>query len=255
MSAKSVDPGLVLPLMTASTSLAAAAVRVAEISANPSSFNLPVQPRTVVNQGTLPCCVSTALAGAMEIINSSGPQLAPLFHYYVTRFDNNGSDAAGFLYLESGLATLARNGICEHKLHHPPYTPDGAVSKPIPDAYADAKTRALGRRRYRAANGPSKVVWIRQQLLEEKSPVVIGFQMPKGYPERFLNSKLEWRDPENPPRTLKGHCVLVTGFDDTRQAFRIHDSQGEDKFDKGRWWMGYLVVDSTVVQQVYRLIP
>jgi hypothetical protein len=241
--------------MTASSSPAAAAVRVAEIAANPSSFELPVKPRAVVNQGTLPCCVSTALSGAMEILDPSGPQLSPLFHYFVTRFDNDGADAAGFLFLESGLATLRRDGICSHKLHHPPFTLDGASTKPTAEAYAEAKTRALRRRRYSPADEQSKVVWIRDQLSKEKCPVVIGFQMPAGYPDSFLDSKLEWRNPNNPPRTLKGHCVLVTGYDDMRQAFHIQDSQGEEKFDKGCWWMGYLVVDSTVVQQVYRLIP
>ena len=258
MSATPPNMGLAMPRMTASSSLAATAVRVAEISFNPSSYELPVRPRSVVNQGTLPCCVSTALGGAMEIINSSWPQLAPLFHYYVTRFDNGGADAEGFLYLESGLATLTRAGICSEKLHPQPYTLEGASTKPTSDAYADAKTRALGRRhdrsRYSSSDGPSKAVWIRQQL-KDNCPVVLGFQLPDGYPNFFLDANLEWRDPNTPPRTLSGHCVLVTGYDDTRQALHIQDSKGEESFKKGCWWMSYFVVDSTVVQQVYRLIP
>jgi hypothetical protein len=54
---------------------------------------------------------------------------------------------------------------------------------------------------------------------------------------------------------MSGHCVLAFGYDDSRQVLHIQDSQGEDAFDGGRWWMGYRVVDSTVVQEVYRLIP
>jgi hypothetical protein len=259
MIATPASRGLALPLMTASSSLAAAAVRMAEIASNPSSFELPAKPRSVVDQGTLPCCVSTALGGAMEILNSSGPQLSPLFHYYVTRFDNAGANSEGFLFLESGLATLTRNGICSHKLHHPPYTLQGAFTKPTPEAYTDAKTRALGRpndrARYSSSEGSSKVVWIREQLKKNNCPVVLGFLLPSGYPHSFLDGKLQWLDPDRPPRTMVGHCVLVTGYDDARQALHIHDSQGEDSFDRGYWWMGYLVVDSTVVQQVYRLIP
>jgi hypothetical protein len=258
MNGEPVNPGLALPPMTASASPAAGAVRVAEITANPSRHELSVKARAVVNQGTLPCCVSTALGASMEILNPSWPVLAPLFHYYVTRFDRGGADAAGFLFLINGLATLTRDGICRETLHSQPYTLEGASTKPTTGAYADAKTRALRRRNdkftYSPATGPSKVVWIREQLRNE-CPVVLGMQMPSGYPRNFLNGKMEWLDPDNPPRTMGGHCVLVTGYDDSRQALHIQDSQGEEAFEQGSWWMGYRVVDSTVVQQVYRLIP
>lgn len=251
MTAVLVNPGLALPPMTASASAAAGAVRVAEIGANPSRHELQIKARAVVAQGTLPCCVSTALGAAMEILNPSWPALAPLFHYYVTRFDRGGAEAAGFLFLINGLATLTRDGICRESLHSQPYTGVGASTRPTLEAYADAKTRALGRRndrpKYSPAAGPSKVVWIREQLRDE-CPVVLGMQMPLGYPKSFLNEKKEWLDPEKPPRTLGGHCVLVTGYDDSRQALHIQDSQSRDAFEQGCWWMGYLVVDSTVVQ-------
>ena len=252
------NPGLALPLMTASTSLAAAGVRIAEIVANPSSYDLPVKTRSVVNQGNSPCCVSTALAGAMEILNSSWPALAPMFQYHVTRFNNHGANSEGFLFLSSGLATLTRDGICRKDLHDYPFTSEGAAIKPTTEASADAKTRALGRpddkARFSQWKGSSKTVWIREQL-RANHPVVIGFQTPEGYPKSFLDQNLEWRNPDSPRRTLKGHCVLVTGYDDARQSFRIQDSQGDASFDHGRWWMGYLVVDSTVVQLVYKLNP
>jgi hypothetical protein len=45
--------------------------------------------------------------------------------------------------------------------------------------------------------------------------------------------------------------VLITGYDDARQALHVHDSQGTEHFDQGRWWMGYRVVDSSVVVEAY----
>lgn len=194
----------------------------------------------------------------MEILNPSWPKLAPVFHYFVTRFDNRGARADGFLFLEDGLATLSREGICLEKLHPKPYTQEGITAKPGVAAYADGATRALANRgvfpRYSEVDGPSKVVWIREQL-KQKCPIVLGFQLPVGYPGSFLNSKKEWLNPDVPPRSIVGHCVLVTGYDDARQALHIQDSRGKGSFDQGRWWMGYLIVDSTIVQQVYRLIP
>lgn len=258
MSDVLVNPGLALPPMTASASTAAGAVLVAAIRANPSSYELPVTSRAVVNQGRVPCCVSTALAAAMEVLNPSWPELAPLFHYYVTRFDNRGAGADGFLFLEDGLTTISREGICLKQFHSKPFTQAGITSEPGPTAYADGASRALRNRgvfpRYSQADGPSKIVWIREQL-NQNCPIILGFQLPEGYPGAFLNPQKQWLDPNIPPRSMLGHCVLVTGYDDARRAIHIQDSRGKDSFDQGRWWMGYLVVESTAVQQVYRLIP
>jgi hypothetical protein len=194
----------------------------------------------------------------MEILNPSYPQLAPLFHYYVTRFENRGAKADGFLILEAGLTTLSRNGMCREQLHAQPYTETGISTKPSAEAYADATARALRNRgllpRYKQAQGPSKVAWIREQL-KQNCPIILGFQLPIGYPQFLLSPKFEWLSPDSPPRSMTGHCVLVTGYDDTRQALHIQDSLGEGAFDKGCWWMGYPVVNSTVVSQVYSLIP
>lgn len=241
--------------MVANLSAAAAAVRTAEISSNPSSYEIPVKPRAVIDQLRLPCCVSTALSAAMEVLNPSSPQLAPLFHYYVTRFDNGGADASGSLYLENGLSTLTVNGICREDLHRQPYTEEGAVKKPSDDAYTDAKTRALGRRhlrvRYSQSEGPSKVVWIREQLRND-CPILLGIQLPDGYPDRFLDPNLVWRDPDKPARTLNGHCVYVFGYDDGLQALHVHDSQGRRKgFENG---VGGWAIASSIVPSFMKCI-
>lgn len=194
----------------------------------------------------------------MEALNSGWPALAPLFHYYVTRYDRGGADAEGYLFLDSGVATLATVGICRKELHPQPYTRAGAATKPTPEAYTDALTRALRRRRERPrlvhVSGISKVTWIREQLCQDR-PVVIGLQLPMNYPNSFLNSNFEWLDPNSSPRSRSGHCVLAFGYNDAQQALHIQDSHGVGCFERGRWWMGYRVVDSIIVQDAYSLIP
>ncbi len=250
--------GYSLPSIIANLSPAVANARFAAITANVTSFELPVEPRSVVNQQELLCCVSCALGAAMEILNPGWPALAPLFHYYVTRYDEGGADADGFLYLDNGLASLTNVGICRNGLHHLPYTAEGAKAKPSPDAYADALTRRLGRRgiqlRYIPRSGLSNVAWIREQLNLGR-PVVLAMQLPNSYPDSFLNSAFEWLDPDSSERSASGHCVLVTGYNDLRCAIHIQDSHGSGKFEKGCWWMGYRVADSSIVQDAYSLIP
>ena len=227
------------------------------MTANPSDHQLPTRPRAVFDQEKLPCCVSCALAGAMEILHPDWPPLAALFHYHVTRFDNQGADSAGFLYLDTAILTLTNQGICQHALHPEPFTPAGAVVRPSSAAYADGSTRQVGREvfrfRYRPLSGPSMAVSIREQLRDD-CPVVLGITLPEGYPTSFLNPIKEWRDPANPPPSASYHCVLVVGYSDARQALRVQDSRGHHpSFEGGGWWMGYRVVDSSIVHEAYSL--
>jgi|SRR5579864_2358379 len=256
MSNEPANQGYSLPAITPSVSEVAWIVRGAAIEATIGTHELTSS--YVIDQKDLPCCVSCALTSAVEALAPTGPALSPLFHYYVTRYDRGGADADGFLYLDDGLGTLTNDGICRKDLHCPPFTAAGAATKPSTEAYADALTRALVRRgvrlRYTPVGGPSKVAAIREQLAQDH-PVVIGIQLPIGYPTSFLNSRFEWTDPDNPSPSLAGHCVLVVGYNDGRTCIRIQDSHGSGAFDLGYWWMGYRAVDSSVVQDGYALVP
>ncbi len=246
------------PPIVATISPAAPLARVAAVLANISFYILPVRPRAVLDQRDVPCCVSCALGAAMEVVHPAWPPLAPLFHYYVTRYDNGDYNSDGFLNLGDAIGTLTNQGICKHDLHPQPYTLDAAAQRPSQVAYTDAIGRRILRRgyhfQYRQPWGTSRVDWIRQQL-RQNCPVVVGLRLPTGYPDSFLNQKFEWQDPETSNPQSSGHCVLVLGYDDTLPALKVQDSQGPGKFEAGCWWMGYRVADSQVVQEVYSLIP
>jgi hypothetical protein len=250
------NQGYALPLITPTIPRLAPLARASALAANPSSHQLPTRPRSIIDQGTVPCCVSCALAGAMEILHPDWPPLAPLFHYFVTRFDNLGADSNGFLFLDRALQTLTTQGICRLDLHTQPFTSTGATIRPSRQAFTDALTRRLLRQglffRYRPLPGPSRVALIREQL-RKGFPVVIGFTLPQGYHRTFLNEKKEWQDPNNPARTTSGHCLLVIGYADSRQALLVQDSRGVAEFDRGCWWLGYRVADSSVVLDAYSL--
>lgn len=253
------NKGYARPPITANVSPAAAAVRAAAILASMSAYQLPVKPRTVAEQKDVPCCVSCALGAGMEVVHPAWPPLAPLFHYYVTRYDNDGADSSGFLILDRAIGTLTNQGICRRDLHPVPYTLEAAAQKPSQDAYSDGANRRILRRGgpfflYRQFAGTSRVAWIRDQL-RQNCPVVIGLRLPMEYPDSFRKRNFEWQDPEDPRPQFGGHCVAILGYDDTLPALRIQDSQGAGKFDGGRWWMGYRVADSQVVEEVYSLVP
>ena len=252
------NSGYALPASPGTISPAAGSVRAAAVAANPSSYQLPAQSRSIVDQHDVPCCVSCALGTAVEILNPSYPPLSPLFHYYVTRYEAGGADPDGSLVLTSALGTLATRGICSARLHNPPFSPAGAATVPTPEARADGQSRALVRRgvrrRYMAAAGPSRAAWTREQLANNH-PVVIGILLPQGYPQAFLNSKYEWLNPDSAKASTSGHCLAVVGFSDIRQAVHVQDCRGNVAMDGGRWWLGYRVLDSSFVLEAYSLIP
>jgi len=192
----------------------------------------------------------------MEVLVPGSPELSPLFAYYATRYDRGSADSEGNLFLDDALSALEAKGICRASLHAPAFTREGAATRPSAAAYADAETRRLARRglqkRYVEASGASRSAWIREQLNQER-PALIGFRLPVTYPESFLNENAEWLDPERFDASASGHCVLGLGYSDARRAIHVQDSRGA-RFEQGRWWMGYRVIDSPLCQHVYALI-
>jgi len=255
------DMGVALPDAIAGRipSPAAAISRAAAIGANPGAAALGTMPRRIVNQRDVECCVSCALAGAMEV-RYQHPPLARMFHYHVTRFINGGADGEGRLFLDRGIGTLTAQGICREADHASVFTEQGAAIRPSQLAFDDAVTRRIGRDsyrfRYQPIDAPSRAAEIRRHIREDH-PVVITFTLPMNYPRSFLNENDEWLDERSPPPSGSRHCVLVVAFDDARAggrgAIRIVDSQGTDKFDQGLWWMAYRVVDSATVHEAYAL--
>jgi len=236
---------------------------MAAVGAMAGSATLPVLPRRTVNQGSTQCCVSCALGAAMEALHGDWDALSPMFHYHVTRFVRGRGDAQGHLSFEDGFETLTTHGICREADHASVFDDRGIAARPSSAAFADAASRVVG------LNGlffpveeiasTSRAADIRTHI-RSGHPVVILFNLPMGYPKTFPTASDDWIDPGTPPASGSSHCVLIVGFNDlrgggsVRGAVQVFDSQGTNAFDKGLWWMGYRVLDSSVVLRAYALI-
>jgi hypothetical protein len=255
--------GVALPLALATPSPAAALARAMAVSANAGSGELKSQPRVIVNQGTTECCVSCAVAGAMESLDDTGTVLSRMFHYKSTRQKPGGADKDGRLFLDMGLSTLMTDGICSEAKHESIFNASGLATLISQDAIDDARTRQVIDNPFddlipiEPVGGTSRSATIRQHI-RAQLPVVIAFTLPTGYPDptKFLNTSDEWLDERSPALSASRHCVVIVAFDDSRGgtgAVRVVDSQGRDAFDRGTWWMGYSVLDSALVHQAFVL--
>lgn len=247
------SPGLELLRTPATPSPGAGVARAEAIRATPGECWVRPPPRRVVDQGSVPCCVSCALTSAMEILHGEWPALAPLFHYHVAA---RGAGSAGDLEIEDGRDVLAYSGVCKQTLHPYPIREDHVRSEPSSAAFADALERRMRLVGYRLPMGEiittSRAAEIRRRL-QLGCPVVIGFRRPNRFPVGILDSRYEWKDPTAGAGSHVGHCVLITGFSDARLALHVQDSEGPDKYDRGGWWMTYRVVDSAVVERAFYL--
>ncbi len=233
---------------------AAAAARLASVAGGIGAYELNIKPRRVINQGDLPCCVSCALTAALEALNFDCPVLAPMFHYFVTRYEQaGGANADGFLFLDSGISTIQGVGVCKQSLYLETNRLPSTTDRPPQAAFDDAEARKLssfGFSRVQEINAISRSVVIKERLRADY-PVVVGFTLPMEYPAK-IDTEKRWMDPEGFTASSIGHCVLLVGYDDLQGggsgAVRVQDSRGMQFADGGCWWMGYRVLDSAFVQ-------
>ena len=241
---------------------AAHAVLSAAVAAAPGITSLATLPRRVRDQRDTECCVSCAVAGAVESLHTSWDILSPVFHYYVTRFLKGASDAQGRLKIDDAIATLITHGICREADHSSVFDDAGIRRSPEPAAFSDAASRTLQRRGLtfpvQQIASTSRAADVRSHL-RGGDPVILVFTLPMGYPSSFLNDANEWLNPGVPPGSASHHCVLAVGFDDlrgdgsVRGAVRVWDSAGARPSEDGTWWLGYRVLDSEVTQQAFVL--
>ena len=214
----------------------------------------PFRPR---DQGTIvPCCVSIAIATAMEILDRSRPQtaLSALFHYYTAR---SAPGRLGLIDFRTGLQEAVMTGICKAQLHAPAFDEAGAMKRPSEPAYKDAERQRLAgfdpgtrRMQYEVVDDADIVNGCRRALASE-FPVLIGFWLTSAYGALSSAGPVHGSPPEEP--SSQGHAVVAVGYDDARGAVRIKDSRGDGFADRGAWWLPYDLLTTRLVHEAWVL--
>jgi hypothetical protein len=212
-------------------------------------------PRRIVDQKTIPCCVSCAIAAAAESANADWDALSPLFHYFVSRVDLMRllPTQTPELTLEQAGSALESIGISLFSLHDQAMDAPGVSAPPSPDARADAVRRRL--------EPPSTFPPVsRMELLSDYSreqswktalltgsPILAGIDLPTDYDPKMRKAS------STAGRLGRSHAVAVIGYDDAEHSFIVQDSRGPDWFIGGQWWMPYSFAASGFVYKAYAL--
>lgn len=222
-------------------------------------LNHLIEPR---NQGwgtdNVPCCVSCAIAAAMEIVDAkigSVTELSELFHYFLARSSKVRLSSINF---RLGLKTALNYGIAPREYHLYPVsnaTPmkrEDALMPPSSEAINAAKNHRISydiirnTLRYRKIPNYNKVeLW--KAAIQRRNPVIFGFWMTEAYLN--IRSEEPYHGVIKEMTASDGHAALAIGYDEQIKSFLIKDSRGASFGKAGTWWLNYSLVETDLVNE------
>ena len=198
----------------------------------PASVDLSDKMPPVGNQGIQQSCVAWAVAYALTSYQEKqelGQQylFSPSFIYNQI---NNGMNAP--TYVTDALNVLSDQGVCE--LTEMPYNENDWLTKPSATAKEDAKKFRIDFWRQVNIQDTKEV----KAQLAAGYPVIIGADVTKEFIDEGYAKKADfiWKDAGT---SAGGHCMLLVGYNDQKNAFRVMNSWGKDWGDNGFTWIDY----------------
>ena len=209
----------------------------------PSEVNLSTRADMppVYNQGQLESCTANAIAAAVDFDNHSRTQLfltpSRLWIWYQERvIENTVSQDVG-AQIRDGAKVVANLGVCPESDW--PYDPATFAATPPQKDYSDA----LGDRVLTYAAVPQNL-WSIKSVLAGGRPVVFGFTVYSAFESPQVAKSGIVPMPSPSDSALGGHAVVLVGYNDAVDRFRVRNSWGADWGQEGYFEMPYLYVTS-----------
>lgn len=198
----------------------------------PTSVDLSDRMPPVGNQGIQQSCVAWSIAYALKSYQEK-VELGQQFLFspsYIYNQINNGMNAP--TYVTDGLNLLSDQGVCPYD--DMPYNENDWTTKP-------SETNKQSAKKFRID------FWRRVNVLDTKEvkaqlaagyPVIIGADVSKEFINDGYNKKADyvWKEKGTP---AGGHCMLLVGYNDQKNAFKVMNSWGKDWGDNGFGWIDY----------------
>ncbi len=217
--------------------------KIAPVTSLPSSVDLTTKPDMppIYDQGQLGSCTGNAIAGAVDYDNhkNTGDFLTPsrLWIYYQERVIEGtvAQDAGG--QIRDGVKSVAQLGVCPETDW--PYDIATFAKKPPKKDYTDAlKDRVLT---YEAV---TQELFALKSVLASGLPVVFGFTVYASFESQAVATSGVVPMPSPSEKVVGGHAVVLVGYDDAVDRFRVRNSWGTTWGQAGYFQMPYLYVTS-----------
>lgn len=207
------------------------------------------------NQGSQGSCTAWAVAYGMKgyqrkigtglpyvsggVVNSTVVG-SPAFVYNQVK---SGGDCLKGTQITSALKLLRDKGVCP--LESMTYSDSDCTLLPDANQFAIAAKNRIST--YKKL--PADVSSIKEALFHEM-PVVIGVYIrDKSFENMPHSDDFVWNTNNSTGASIH-HAMVIYGYDDSRQAFKILNSWGKGWGSNGSFWMGYTVVPQ-LIRQAY----
>jgi C1A family cysteine protease len=219
----------------------------------PSRFVLtmpPVEPNGQGNEGSCVAWASTYTARSYPAVASYtttsgglnyGAVFSPEYVYNQTKLSADCGQGSYFVSTGTNvgaLDVLMQQGACLWK--EMPYTDAGCATQPT----ATQKSLAGGYKinRYEKVDGFSTAEL--KNLLLSNTPLLIGATVDEGF--AGADASFVWKSGKG--QSLGGHALVIIGYDDAKNAFRVQNSWGTGWADSGYTWLDYGYYDQVVFE-------
>jgi C1A family cysteine protease len=190
----------------------------------------------VYNQLQTGSCTGNAWAAAFQymLMQVLMAAWAPsrLFIYYCERAFNQNTGRDSGAMLRDGAKALANFGTCKETTWA--FDEDMVTTQPTSASYVEALNHKI--KEYQSIASDVDTL---KQCISEELPFVFGFTVYESFESDYVAKTGNMPIPLNSESVVGGHAVMGVGYDDSKNAFIIRNSWGEDWGDGGYFYMPY----------------
>ncbi len=190
----------------------------------------------VYNQGQLGSCTANAIAAAVDFENHKQNQVfitpSRLWIYYQERVIEGTVSQDSGAQIRDGMKAVAKLGVCPETDWE--YDIATFAHKPPKKDYQDAlKDKVV---KYEAA--PQDLFGLKS-VLAEGIPIVFGFTVYQSFEGKQVASTGIMPMPSPSESVLGGHAVMMVGYNDAHDRFKVRNSWGDTWGKDGYFEMPY----------------
>lgn len=198
----------------------------------------------IYDQGHLGSCTANGVAFVYqysEVKQKTPTQFMPsrLFIYYNERDMEGQTGEDTGASIRDGIKSINKQGVCDETLW--PYDISKFAVKPSEECYNQAKGHH-SLKYQRVNNFNAKDIEV---CLNKGYPVVFGFIVYSSFESESTAKTGVVVMPKEGEKEVGGHCVVIVGYDRTKQQFIVRNSWGENWGDHGYCYFPYEYITDT----------
>jgi len=209
----------------------------------PASVDLRPTMPAVYNQGNIGSCVGNGVAAAFQFeqIKQKKKDFIPsrLFIYFGARkIEGTENEDAGCM-VRDGVKVTVDSGVCPETMWQ--YIESKFKDKPTDNCFKEALNNQVLKYLRISPHNLYEV----KHCLSDGYPIIFGFSVYESFMSAETAKTGIAKMPQPNEQSIGGHCAVICGYSDEKQALLVRNSWGDQWGLKGYFWLpyGYVTTD------------